>query len=509
MNQLPSDSAALQALVLDHQATIAALQRELQDKLAEIEQLKSQLAVLKRQQFGRHSEKVKRQIQQVEEKLFELEEDCIQKLAPVDPGVVAALRQSPARKPLPAELSREVQTLVPQETACPECGGELKPLGEQSSEQLELIKSAFKVIRWVRQKRACGRCDCIVQAPAPSRPIDRGIAGPGLLARVVVSKFAEHTPLYRQSEIYARQGVELSRSTLGRWVAAVSELLSPLVTEINRYVLHSTKVHGDDTPVQVQEPGNGKTRTGRLWTYVRDDRNAGSAEAPAVWFSYSPDRKGVRPQSHLASYRGVLQADAYAGFDKLYAEGAIQEAACMAHARRKIYDVHVRHPSKTTAEALERIGKLYAIEADIRGQTAAHRLAIRQEQSFPLLQALKSWVEEKLKTLSSHSDTRKAFNYLMNHWSALNLFCSNGLIEIDNNIAENALRVVSLGRKNYLFMGSDRGGGYAANLYTIIGTCKLNGIDPEGYLRQVLTVIADYPINRIKELLPWNIKLSS
>lgn len=373
MNQLPSDSAALQALVLDHQATIAALQRELQDKLAEIEQLKSQLAVLKRQQFGRHSEKVKRQIQQVEEKLFELEEDCIQKLAPVDPGVVAALRQSPARKPLPAELAREVQTLVPQETACPECGGELKPLGEQSSEQLELIKSAFKVIRWVRQKRACGRCDCIVQAPAPSRPIDRGIAGPGLLARVVVSKFAEHTPLYRQSEIYARQGVELSRSTLGRWVAAVSELLSPLVTEINRYVLHSAKIHGDDTPVQVQEPGNGKTRTGRLWTYIRDDRNAGSAEAPAVWFSYSPDRKGVRPQSHLASYRGVLQADAYAGFDKLYAEGAIQEAACMAHARRKIYDVHVRHPSKTTTEALERIGKLYAIEADIRGHTAAYR----------------------------------------------------------------------------------------------------------------------------------------
>lgn len=516
MNELPNDAAALQALVLEqrelllkHQETITDLQRQLSDKLVEIEQLKSQLAILKRQQFGPHSEKVKRQIQQIEEKLFELEEECIQQLAPVDPGVPAVLRQSPARKPLPDELIREIQRLTPEEESCPACGGELKPLGSDVSEQLELVKSAFKVIRWVREKRACGRCDCIVQAPLPSRPIERGIAGPGLLARVVVSKYAEHTPLYRQSEIYARQGVELSRSTLARWVGAVSDLLQPLVAEIQSSVLAAEKLHVDDTPVQVQEPGSGKTRTARLWAHVRDERNAGSIEAPAVWFNYTPDRKGIHPQTHLKEYRGILQADAYPGFDELYKTGSIQEAACMAHARRKIYDAHIRHPSPSSQEALKRIGELYAIEAKIRGQAAEERLKVRQMESRPLLEALGDWLREKVSTLSRHAELAKAFNYLLNHWTALNLFSRNGLVEIDNNIAENALRVVSLGRKNYLFMGSDRGGGYAANLYTLIGSCKLNGIEPEAYLREVLRVIADYPINRIKELLPWNIELSS
>jgi transposase len=530
MNELPNDLAALQALVLNYQEIIVGLQQtlstkqeelndkqeelnakqaELNDKLAEIERLKSELAILKRQQFGRHSEKVKRRIQQAEEKLCELEEECIQHLAPVDPCVPAALRQSPARKPLPPELPREIQLLTLQEEACPECGGVLKPLGEESSEQLELIKSAFKVIRFVREKRACSRCDCIKIAPLPSRPIDRGIAGPSLLARVVVSKYGEHTPLYRQSEIYARQGVELSRSTLSRWVGAVSGLLNSLVTEIRQVVLGSKKIHVDDTPVQVQEPGRGETRTARLWAYVSDNRNAGSTQPPAVWFDYTRDRKGIHPQTCLKDYRGIVQADAYAGFDKLYENGVIQEAACWAHARRKIYDAHVRHPSPNSQEALKRIGELYAIEALLRGQPAEQRLKVRQEKSLPLLQALGNWMGEKVRTLSQHAELAKAFNYLLNHWNALKLFCSNGLAEIDNNIAENALRVVSLGRKNYLFMGSDRGGGCAANLYTLIGTCKLNGIDPEAYLRQILAVIADHPINRVKELLPWNIKLTS
>ncbi|MFT8259097.1 MAG: IS66 family transposase (plasmid) [Candidatus Symbiodolus clandestinus] len=495
MLEVPNDINALRALVFQ--------------QADEIEQLKSQLSELRRLHFGRRSEKVDRQIMRLESKLSDLEEEQIQGLALFDAAVPPALRQSPVRKALPPELPREIKVLTPPMQACPECGGELKLLGEEVAEQLELIKSAFKVIRTIREKKACNRCDCIIQEPAPSRPIERSIAGPGLLARVVMSKYGEHTPLYRQSEIYARQGIELSRATLSRWVGAVSDLLRPLYDEINRYVMQAGKIHADDTPVQVQEPGSGKTRTARLWVYVRDDRRASSIEAPAVWFSYSPDRKGTHPQTHLSDYSGILQADAYVGFDKVYERGAIQEAACMAHARRKIYEVHVRSASPTTTEALERIGKLYAIEEEIRGQSAEYRLAVRQEKSLPLLYSLEQWVQEKLKKLSSQSNTAKAFNYLMNQWSALNLFCSNGLVEIDNNIAENALRAVSLGRKNYLFMGSDRGGGYAANLYTIIGTCKLNGIEPEAYLRQILTMIADHPMNRLKELLPWNIHIQS
>ncbi|EMD0389606.1 IS66 family transposase, partial [Escherichia coli] len=239
---------------------------------------------------------------------------------------------------------------------CPNCGGSLSYLGEDTAEQLELMRSAFRVIRTVREKHACTQCDAIVQAPAPSRPIERGIAGPGLLARIIMAKFAEHLPLYRQSEIYARQGVELHRNTMERWVDIMGEQLRPLYDELKHYVLMPGKVHADDTPVNVLEPGQGKTRTGRLWVYVRDDRNAGSTMPAAVWFSYSPDRKGIHPQQHLADYRSILQADAYAGYNALYESGQVTEAACMAHARRKIHDVHVRHPTTVTGEALRRIG---------------------------------------------------------------------------------------------------------------------------------------------------------
>jgi len=249
-------------------------------------------------------------------------------------------------------------------------------LSEDAAEQLELMRSAFRVIRTVREKHACTQCDAIVQAPVPSRPIERGIAGPGLLARVLTSKYAEHTPLYRQSEIYGRQGVELSRSLLSGWVDACCRRLSPL-----EGALQDGKLHADDTPVPVLLPGNKKTKTGRLWTYVRDDRNAGSKLAPAVWFAYNPDRKGIHPQSHLAGFSGVLQVDAYAGFNELYRNGQITEAACWAHARRKIHDVHVRTPSALTKEALKRIGELYAIEAEIRGMLAKQRLAERQQKA--------------------------------------------------------------------------------------------------------------------------------
>ncbi len=252
---------------------------------------------------------------------------------------------------------------------------------------------------------------------------------------------------------------------------------------------------------------NKKTKTGRLWTYVRDDRNAGSELAPAVWFAYSPDRKGIHPQSHLAGFSGVLQADAYAGFNELYRNGQITEAACWAHARRKIHDVHVRTPSALTEEALKRIGELYAIEAEIRGMPAKRRLAERQQKAKPRLKSLESWLREKVKTLSRHSELAKAFTYVLNQWPALAYYTDDGWAEADNNIAENALRMVSLGRKNYLFFGSDHGGERGALLYSLIGTCKLNGVEPESYLRHVLDVIADWPINRVSELLPWRVAL--
>ena len=352
-------------------------------------------------------------------------------------------------------------------------------------------------------------CDHIVQAPVPSKPIARSYAGAGLLAHVVTGKYADHLPLYRQSEIYRRQGVELSRATLGRWTGAVAELLEPLYDVLRQYVLMPGKVHADDIPVPVQEPGSGKTRTARLWVYVRDDRNAGSQMPPAVWFAYSPDRKGIHPQNHLAGYSGVLQADAYGGYRALYESGRITEAACMAHARRKIHDVHARAPTDITTEALQRIGELYAIEAEVRGCSAEQRLAARKTRAAPLMQSLYDWIQQQMKTLSRHSDTAKAFAYLLKQWDALNVYCSNGWVEIDNNIAENALRGVAVGRKNWMFAGSDSGGEHAAVLYSLIGTCRLNNVEPEKWLRYVIEHIQDWPANRVRDLLPWKVNLTA
>jgi transposase len=372
------------------------------------------------------------------------------------------------------------------------------------SEQLEYIPDSFKVIRHVRPKFSCKGCDRIVEAPAASRPIERGLAGPGLLAHVILSKFGDHLPLYRQSEIYARQGVEISRSTMADWVGSASELLSPLVDAIQKHVLAGPKLHADDTPLPVLAPGNGKTRTGRLWTYVRDDRPAGIDTPPAVWFAYSEDRKGEHPRQHLSTFQGVLQADAYAGFQHLYTKG-IDEAACWAHARRKFHEIHVVHPSPTTSEALARIGALYAIEDEIRGKPADLRLSIRHSRARPLLAELRSWMEKTQARLSSKSETAGAIRYALARWHALTRYADDGLIEIDNSAAERALRAVALGRKNFLFVGSDGGGQRAAAMYSLIGSAKLNGINPELYLRTVLARIADHPISRIAELLPWNL----
>ncbi|BBO19548.1 MAG: IS66 family transposase [Candidatus Desulfobacillus denitrificans] len=491
---LPTDIDALRAMVLAQQA--------------QIEHLKLVIAKLRRMQFGRRSEQLGQTIDQLELALEELETAKAQSAAPAVAAEPAEANK-PARKPLPAYLPREEVVLAPAHACCPDCGGALKRLGEDVAELLEYVPARFKVVRQIRPKLACARCDAIVQAEAPDRPIRRGLAGPGLLAHVLAAKYCDHLPLYRQSEIYAREGVELERSTLAEWVGQSAALLSPLVEALRRHVLSGDKVHADDTPVPVLAPGSGKTKTGRLWTYVRDDRPAAATVPPAVWFAYSPNRRGEHPQLHLASFAGILQADAYAGFEALYAGGRVQEAACWAHVRRKFYDIHQAHGSPLAAEALSRIGALYGIEADIRGKPPDHRRAARQARAGPLLDDLRRWLEDSLRRLSQKSALAEAIRYATTRWTALTRYVADGRIEIDNNAAERALRAVALGRKNYLFAGSDAGGERAAALYSLIGTAKLNGLDPEAYLRQVLACIAGHPINRIDELLPWNVDIET
>lgn len=433
LEQLPDDVATLKRLLLErdaqlqqHQAEVDsqrvvldAQRTELESQRAEviaarllIEKLKLQIARLRRIQFGRRSEQHDARVLQLELIVEELETGLA---ATAKPTVADASRPPSIRRPLPPSLPRETVVYAPA-CACPDCGGALKPIGEDVTEQLEFIPEHFKVVRHVRPKLACGRCSTIVQAPAPARPIERGLAGPGLLAHVAVAKYLDHLPLYRQAEIYARQGIDLDRSTLADWVGGIARLLTPLAELIGRYVVAATKVHADDTPVPVLDPGRGKTKTGRLWVYVRDDRPAGSTQPAATFYRYTATREGAHPRAHLKDFRGTLQADAFSGFEALYAEGRVREAACWAHARRKFYDLHVDTHSPQAEAALTRIQALYEIEQEIRGKLPEERQRVRQARAGPRLEAMQQWLLDTRAKVSAKSALAAAINYALKRW---------------------------------------------------------------------------------------------
>jgi transposase len=528
---LPRSAAALRRLLMqrelehaaEHEEQAASLQQQAADLqaarngLQELtllhEKLKLRLARMLRQQYGASSEKLRAAIDQLQLTLGDIEEQIAELTppAPVQPPVSTSApasqgettRRRPVRRPLPEHLPREViEHAAP--CACPNCGGALRPLGEDVTEVLDYTPASFRVIRHVRPKLSCRNCETIAQAEVPSLPIQRGLATPALLAHVLVAKYADHCPLYRQAEIYARAGVELDRSTLADWVGQSAGLLRPLVDAVGAHVMTADRVHADDTTVPVLDPGRGTTKTGRLWCYVRDDRPFAGTAPPAVLYRYSPDRKGEHPRSHLAGFHGILQADGYAGYGSLYERG-VTEAACMAHCRRPFFKLHESDGSPLALEALQRIAALYAIEDMVRGQPPELRLRVRHAQSAPLFANLRAWLEQTLTRISGKTDLAGAIRYMLTRWDALTLVLRDGRACLDNNAAERAMRPIPLGRKNWLHAGSDAGGERAAAILSLTETAKLNMLDPEDYLRKVLERIADHPVKRVHELLPWNL----
>lgn len=529
-DSLPTDLAGAHALIVAQRQALSAAEAarreaEAQARNAEaevrvrelvIEQMKYTIAKLRHEQFGQSSERGAL-LEQLELQLADMEEDASQAEAAARIAADAAARQKttvqaferrkPARRALPEHLPRE-RIVYPSPSACPCCGGALRKLGEDVTETLELVPRQWKVIQHVREKYSCRSCEAITQPPAPSHPIARGRAGPGLLAHILFAKYGLHLPLNRQSSVYAREGIELDVSTLADWVGAAAATLMPLVEAIRSHVFAAERIHADDTTIPVL--AKGKTRTARLWTYVRDDRPFGGPDPPAAIFFYSPDRAATHPEQHLARYAGLMQADAYAGFNRLYGAGReagpIIEAACWAHARRQFFDLARLDKAPIAIEAVERIDALFAIEREINGLTSQERRRVRNERSRPLIIALEAWLREQHAKLSRQSKVAKAIAYSLTRWVALTRFLDDGRLCMSNNAAERAIRPLAVGRHNWTFAGSDEGGRRAASIYTLIETAKLNDLDPQAWLADILARLQDHPAKRIDELLPWNWK---
>ena len=475
---------------------VTSLAAELKARDILIEKLKHQLAGMRRDRFGARGETLD-QLQLALE-----EEEVAASAARETPAAQPEPTRQPVRKPIPAHIPRHEIELMPAER-CTRCGGALKRIGEDVTEELEYVPGRFIVNRIVRRKLSCTVCETIHQAPPPSRPIERGRPGPSLLAHVLVSKYADHLPLYRQAQMFEREGIDLDRSTLADWVGRSTALLEPLADAIGRHVRTGPALFADDTPLKMLTPGAGKTKTARLWAYARDERPWSGPAPPAAWYQFSIDRKGVRPADHLRDYHGWMHADGYVGFEELYRAGRIREVACMAHVRRKFVDVHASQGSAIADEALRRIAALYAVEKDARGQPPDERIRLRQTGSKPLFDDLEVWLQAQLTRISGKSPLAQAIRYALARMKRMSAYLDHGVLELDNNTVERAMRCVAVGRKNWLFAGSEGGGKAAAIAYTLIETAKLNGVDPQAWLTDTLGRIADHKINQIDDLLPW------